>query len=143
MATHSSILPGKSQGQRSLVSYGPQDRKGADTMERARTRAHRRCLAPWCVGPALGDTQGAIHDKPEAEANKFMETIEDNNWYCLKEKKEDTAFIIIWLLVFSSHPPQSSPFSHIIVFWVAPPSESVDMKGMFEPMLVKICVDEK
>ena len=89
------------------------------------------------MGRALGDTQGAIHSKPEAEAKKFMETIEDNNRNCLKEKKEDTAFIIVWLLVFSSHPPQSSPFSHVTVFWVAPPSESVDMKGIFEPMCVK------
>ena len=40
METHSSILPGKSHGQRSLLSYGPQDCKGSDRTERAHTRTH-------------------------------------------------------------------------------------------------------
>ena len=31
MATHSSLLPGESHGQRSLVSYSPWDRKESDT----------------------------------------------------------------------------------------------------------------
>ena len=34
MATHSSILPGKSQGWRSLVGYSPWGRKESDTTER-------------------------------------------------------------------------------------------------------------
>ena len=34
MATHSSILPGESHGQRSLVGYSPQGRKKSDTTER-------------------------------------------------------------------------------------------------------------
>ena len=33
MATDSSILPGKSHGQRSLVGYNPQGRKESDTTE--------------------------------------------------------------------------------------------------------------
>ena len=33
MATHSVLLPGKSQGWRSLVGYSPQDRKESDTTE--------------------------------------------------------------------------------------------------------------
>ena len=33
MATHSSILPGESHGQRSLVGYSPQGRKKSDTTE--------------------------------------------------------------------------------------------------------------
>ena len=34
MATHSSICPGKSHGQRSLEGYSPQDRKELDMTER-------------------------------------------------------------------------------------------------------------
>ena len=34
MATHSSILAGKSHGQRSLVGYSPWGRKESDTAER-------------------------------------------------------------------------------------------------------------
>ena len=34
MATHSSILPGKSHGWRSLVDYSPQGRKESDTTEK-------------------------------------------------------------------------------------------------------------
>ena len=37
MATHSSILPGKSHGQRSLVGYSPWDDKELDTTEHAHT----------------------------------------------------------------------------------------------------------
>ena len=37
MATHSSILPGKSHGQRSLVGYSPWDDKDLDTTEHAHT----------------------------------------------------------------------------------------------------------
>ena len=33
MATHSSILPGESHGQRSLVGYSPQGRKESDMTE--------------------------------------------------------------------------------------------------------------
>ena len=33
IATHSSILPGKSHGRRSVVSYSPQGRKELDTSE--------------------------------------------------------------------------------------------------------------
>ena len=33
MATHSSILPGKSHGQRSLAGYSPWGRKESDTSE--------------------------------------------------------------------------------------------------------------
>ena len=33
MATHSSILPGKSHGWRSLVGYSPRDSKESDTAE--------------------------------------------------------------------------------------------------------------
>ena len=33
MATHSSILPGESQGQRRLVGYGPKGLKESDTTE--------------------------------------------------------------------------------------------------------------
>ena len=33
MATHSSILPGESHGQRSLVGYSPQGGKESDTTE--------------------------------------------------------------------------------------------------------------
>ena len=33
MATHSSLLPGKSHGQRSLVGYSPWGRKESDTTE--------------------------------------------------------------------------------------------------------------
>ena len=39
MATHSSILAGKSHGQRSLVGYSPWVHKGLDTTERLSTRA--------------------------------------------------------------------------------------------------------
>ena len=35
MATHSSILPKKSHGQRSLVGYSPRGRKESDSTERA------------------------------------------------------------------------------------------------------------
>ena len=34
MATHSTLLPGKSHGQRSLVDYSPWDHKESDTTER-------------------------------------------------------------------------------------------------------------
>ena len=33
MATHSSVPAGESHGQRRLVGYGPQGRKGSDTTE--------------------------------------------------------------------------------------------------------------
>ena len=33
MATHSSILPGKSHGQRSLAGYSPRGHKESDTIE--------------------------------------------------------------------------------------------------------------
>ena len=39
MATHSSILAGKSHGQRRLVGYSPWVHKGLDTTERLSTRA--------------------------------------------------------------------------------------------------------
>ena len=37
MATHSSILPGESRGQRSLAGYSPQGHKESDMTERLRT----------------------------------------------------------------------------------------------------------
>ena len=37
MATHSSILPGESHGQRSLVGYSPKSRKESDMIERLST----------------------------------------------------------------------------------------------------------
>ena len=120
MATHSFILPGKCHGQRSLVSYGPQDCKESDTTERVHTRTHSGTAGycgVWCL--LLVILREWCTTKPEADAKKLMGTIEDNNWYCFKAKKEDTAFIIIWVLLVSSHPPASSPFSHITVFWVS------------------------
>ena len=39
MATHSSILPGKFHGQRSLVGYSPQGHKGSDTTQLLSTQA--------------------------------------------------------------------------------------------------------
>ena len=41
MATHSSILPGESHGQRSLVGYGPWGHKESDRMERLSTSTHK------------------------------------------------------------------------------------------------------
>ena len=38
-ATHSSTLPGESQGQRSLVGYSPWGQKESDMTERLRTHA--------------------------------------------------------------------------------------------------------
>ena len=40
MATHSSILPRKSHGQRSLVSYSPWGRKELDTTENRHTKVN-------------------------------------------------------------------------------------------------------
>ena len=40
MATHSSILPGKSQGRRSLVGYSPWGRKESDTTEQFHFHVH-------------------------------------------------------------------------------------------------------
>ena len=40
METCSSILPGKSHGQRSLVGYSPQGHKELDTTERLSTHTH-------------------------------------------------------------------------------------------------------
>ena len=40
MATHSSILAGKSHGQRSLVGYSPWGRKQTDTAEATEHAAH-------------------------------------------------------------------------------------------------------
>ena len=40
MATHSSILAGKSHGQRSLDGYNPGDRKVSDTTKRLSTHIH-------------------------------------------------------------------------------------------------------
>ena len=40
MATHSSILPGKSHGQRSLVGYSPQGHKESDMADRLSTHIH-------------------------------------------------------------------------------------------------------
>ena len=41
MATHSSILAGKSQGQRSLVDYSPRSCKKSDTTEHAHADTER------------------------------------------------------------------------------------------------------
>ena len=38
MATHSSVLPGESRGQRSLVGYSPKGRKELDTLRWLRTK---------------------------------------------------------------------------------------------------------
>ena len=40
MATHSSVLPGESHGQRSLAGYSPQGRKEVDMTGPLSTRAH-------------------------------------------------------------------------------------------------------
>ena len=40
MATHSSVLPEKSHGQRSLVGYSPKGGKESDTTERLSTHRH-------------------------------------------------------------------------------------------------------
>ena len=40
MATHSSIFPGESHGQRSLVGYSPRGRKESDTTERLHFHFH-------------------------------------------------------------------------------------------------------
>ena len=42
MATHSSILPGESHGQRSLVGYSPRGRKESDMTERLHFHFHFR-----------------------------------------------------------------------------------------------------
>ena len=49
MATHSSILPGKSHGQRSLADYSPRGRKELDMTEQLRTQAlyNRFCYEEW------------------------------------------------------------------------------------------------
>ena len=41
MATHPSILPGESHGQRSLVGYSPWGHKESDRMERLSTSTHK------------------------------------------------------------------------------------------------------
>ena len=46
MATHSSILPGESRGQRSLVGYSPQGRKESDTAEHSNRAFRRNLLMP-------------------------------------------------------------------------------------------------
>ena len=43
MAIHSILLPGESQGQRSLVGYSPKGHKESDTTEHARTDT---CMPP-------------------------------------------------------------------------------------------------
>ena len=43
---HSSILPGESHGQRSLVGYSPQGRKESDTTE---VTEHTRIMRNWLV----------------------------------------------------------------------------------------------
>ena len=43
IATHSSILPGESHGQRSLVSYSPWGHKESDMTEQL-THTHTLCL---------------------------------------------------------------------------------------------------
>ena len=43
MAIHSILLPGESQGQRSLVGYSPKGHKESDTTERLSTQ-HEYCL---------------------------------------------------------------------------------------------------
>ena len=40
MATHSSILPGKSHRQKSLVGYSPWGRKESDSIEHTHTHTH-------------------------------------------------------------------------------------------------------
>ena len=40
MAIHSSTLPGKSHGQRSLIGYGPLDRKESDMTEQLHFQSH-------------------------------------------------------------------------------------------------------
>ena len=49
MATHSSILPGESHGQRSLAGYSPRDRKELDMTERLSTQSlfNRFCDEEW------------------------------------------------------------------------------------------------
>ena len=51
MATHSSILPGESHGQRSLVGYSPWGYKESDTTEQAHTYAYMEEMCttrmPW------------------------------------------------------------------------------------------------
>ena len=51
MAIHSSILPGKSHGQRSLEGYSPWGRKESDTTERLHFTEIRRApgLTPKCL----------------------------------------------------------------------------------------------
>ena len=44
MATHSSTVPGKSHGQRSLVGYSAWGRKESDTTERLHSLANRKIL---------------------------------------------------------------------------------------------------
>ena len=46
MATHSTVLPWKSHGQRSLVCYSPWDCKQLDTTEQQQ-RVVCRILVPW------------------------------------------------------------------------------------------------
>ena len=40
MATHCSVLAGKSHGQRSVMGYSPRDCRESDMTERLSTRAH-------------------------------------------------------------------------------------------------------
>ena len=49
MAPHSSILPGKPHGQRSLAGYSPWGRQESDTTERL-SLPFPRCLLPVSVG---------------------------------------------------------------------------------------------
>ena len=42
MATHCSVLPGESHGQRSLEGYNPQGHKGSDTTERLNNNTQRK-----------------------------------------------------------------------------------------------------
>ena len=48
MAAHSSILPGESHGQRSLVGYSPWGRKELDTTQRLKTAATSLGLKRTC-----------------------------------------------------------------------------------------------
>ena len=46
MAVRSSILPGKSHGQRSVASYSPKGHKESNTTEQLHTRARENTVLP-------------------------------------------------------------------------------------------------
>ena len=66
MATHSSILTGKSHGQRSHVGYSPWDHKESDTTEK-QTNNNNTYIYDIIILNPLGTHSAAISGKPSRD----------------------------------------------------------------------------